>query len=304
VALYILNQKRAHLRDLEERFGVAVLIEADDSLTGATTHAIERGEPANPAREAARAAPQAFSPEALADEESEAPGEVEEIEAEGAEAEGEAAAAAPNGEGAAADATRRRRRRRRRRGGEWDGAEREPRPRESAARPEGDAPEAEEGEAAEPGEGEPALEGETQGGEREGRTDGRRGRRRRSRRPRFGGRELPQGAPAAPAEEGELMSEGEMALVDDGNEPGAPAAERNGQADDEPREIAPKAPAETAREPAPVATAEPAPAPKPEPAPAPKLLYSGEPSAPAADETPRPRRSGWWQKAKLTLIGD
>ena len=34
VALYILNQKRAHLRDLERRFGVAVLVEADDSLTG------------------------------------------------------------------------------------------------------------------------------------------------------------------------------------------------------------------------------------------------------------------------------
>ena len=44
VALYILNQKRANLRDLERRFGVAIAIEADDTLTGANYHAIERGE--------------------------------------------------------------------------------------------------------------------------------------------------------------------------------------------------------------------------------------------------------------------
>ena len=44
VALYILNQKRANLGDLERRFGVAIAIEADDTLTGANYHAIERGE--------------------------------------------------------------------------------------------------------------------------------------------------------------------------------------------------------------------------------------------------------------------
>jgi ribonuclease E len=46
VALYILNQKRTNLRDLERRFGVAIAVEADDTLTGANYHAIERGEPA------------------------------------------------------------------------------------------------------------------------------------------------------------------------------------------------------------------------------------------------------------------
>ena len=50
VALYILNQKRANLRDLERRFGVAVTVEADDTLTGANYHAIERGEPATGAK--------------------------------------------------------------------------------------------------------------------------------------------------------------------------------------------------------------------------------------------------------------
>jgi ribonuclease E len=50
VALYILNQKRAHLLDLERRFGVHVTVAADDTLTGANYHAIERGEPASGVR--------------------------------------------------------------------------------------------------------------------------------------------------------------------------------------------------------------------------------------------------------------
>ena len=39
VALYILNQKRVNLRDLERRFGVVIVVEADDTLTGANYHA-------------------------------------------------------------------------------------------------------------------------------------------------------------------------------------------------------------------------------------------------------------------------
>ena len=46
IALYILNQKRSLLRLIEERFGVSVTVEADDSLTGGAYHALERGEPA------------------------------------------------------------------------------------------------------------------------------------------------------------------------------------------------------------------------------------------------------------------
>jgi len=45
-ALYILNQKRQHLRNLEERFGVRLTVTADDSLSGSSYHALERGEPA------------------------------------------------------------------------------------------------------------------------------------------------------------------------------------------------------------------------------------------------------------------
>ncbi len=49
VALYILNQKRAKLNDLETRFGVTLTVAVDASLTGMIYHAIERGEPAIPA---------------------------------------------------------------------------------------------------------------------------------------------------------------------------------------------------------------------------------------------------------------
>ncbi len=54
VALYILNQKRMNLRNLERRFGVAIVVEADDALTGANYHAIERGEPATGVKDEAR----------------------------------------------------------------------------------------------------------------------------------------------------------------------------------------------------------------------------------------------------------
>ena len=46
VALYILNNKRSHLSELEGRFGVAVCFESDEHLTGTTYCGLERGEPA------------------------------------------------------------------------------------------------------------------------------------------------------------------------------------------------------------------------------------------------------------------
>ena len=49
VALYILNQKRPKLFDLEARFGVVLTIAVDDTLTGMVYHAIERGDFATPA---------------------------------------------------------------------------------------------------------------------------------------------------------------------------------------------------------------------------------------------------------------
>jgi ribonuclease E len=44
VALYILNQKRLTLRGIEERFGVSITIGSDDSLHGTNYYVLERGE--------------------------------------------------------------------------------------------------------------------------------------------------------------------------------------------------------------------------------------------------------------------
>ena len=57
VALYILNQKRAHLQELERRFGVHITVAADDTLTGAVYHALERGELASGPRSSLTPAP-------------------------------------------------------------------------------------------------------------------------------------------------------------------------------------------------------------------------------------------------------
>jgi ribonuclease E len=57
VALYILNQKRAHLHALENRFGVHITVAADDTLTGANYHALERGELASGPRVSTAPAP-------------------------------------------------------------------------------------------------------------------------------------------------------------------------------------------------------------------------------------------------------
>src|SRR6202048_4644535 len=44
VALYALNHKRAHLRALEERFQIAVMVNADASIGGQVSFVIEKGE--------------------------------------------------------------------------------------------------------------------------------------------------------------------------------------------------------------------------------------------------------------------
>jgi ribonuclease E len=44
VALYVLNQKRAHLRGLEERFAITITISADESVAAPQAFIIERGE--------------------------------------------------------------------------------------------------------------------------------------------------------------------------------------------------------------------------------------------------------------------
>ena len=47
VALYVLNHKRAHLRDLEDTFKVTIAINADATMTGPQSYTVERGEQAH-----------------------------------------------------------------------------------------------------------------------------------------------------------------------------------------------------------------------------------------------------------------
>jgi ribonuclease E len=169
VALYVLNHKRAHLRELEQRFRVAITVSADPSIGGQQPFVIERGEQVH-SIEAARAIAAQAPSAAPAEEE-------EEVEAELAvEDDVEEAEAGAERGGGEAPGRRRRRRRRRRRGEEPDLHQVAPAP--------------EEGEEAEPEPspsepaGEPLENAEAQAdNERRRRRRGRRGGRRR------GGRE-------------------------------------------------------------------------------------------------------------------
>ena len=116
VALYVLNQKRAHLRALEERFAITITINADETLIAPQAFAIDRGEQVH-TLEAAKALAQqtetTVAPLEEEDELEEAAGSDEEGESE-TPAEG---ATEQHGEGAGGR-RRRRRRRRGRNGGE------------------------------------------------------------------------------------------------------------------------------------------------------------------------------------------
>ncbi|MBA1157101.1 Rne/Rng family ribonuclease [Microvirga mediterraneensis] len=278
-AFYILNQKRIHLRDLEMRFGVAISIVADDSLHGTTTYAIERGEPALKLEH--KSAATGIQIDAIAIDEP-----VEEIEA---EAEDEAAEETQGSEERGEDGEgggRRRRRRRRRRGRDRDGFAGEAQGEEGveAGEAEGESDE-EEAEVGASGAEAPAAEAgetdeESRGGRR--RRRGRRGGRGRGRdetaeefalEEGFVAPDEVQAAPApteaAPAEAGSETLEPQQAA---GNEPivtpSHPVAE------------APVPP------PAPVA---------PEPEPVAVVLTPEDPN--------RPKRAGWWSKAKSVLSG-
>ncbi|MCP4386447.1 MAG: Rne/Rng family ribonuclease [Hyphomicrobiales bacterium] len=107
VALYILNQKRAHLSDLERRFGLSVAVHADEGLANGAHFAVERTDPAERA-ETARATVQPDSVQPSEDE------PVEEKANTDAPVNAEAADEPRSNE----DGPRRRRRRRRRGGGD------------------------------------------------------------------------------------------------------------------------------------------------------------------------------------------
>ncbi|MBR0775440.1 Rne/Rng family ribonuclease [Bradyrhizobium diazoefficiens] len=131
VALYVLNHKRGHLRDLENGFKVTLSIIADASVSGPQAYVIDRGEQVHTLEAAkallvaqATASPPPAAEEAYDEEEfdPELEAEIETEETEGLTE--EQAEAAPEQDGQ----RRRRRRRRRGRGGQRDGELREDTP--------------------------------------------------------------------------------------------------------------------------------------------------------------------------------
>ncbi|MGO9742162.1 MAG: Rne/Rng family ribonuclease [Roseiarcus sp.] len=327
VALYILNQKRAHLHDLEQRFGIAVFVEADDTLSGATYHAFERGEPASgrraseaelehrPAGYGAPPDDEDFTIEEIpeAEEEAEAPEAVaadEEIEPAEIDAEAEAEGEEARGDGEDGERGRRRRRRRRRRGGE---------------RPPGEFVAAE---APQPDDEGLAVVAEIGGDfsapaatapEEDTRAGSRRRRPRRGRRgvDRFAG---PGGE--EPASGGEIEAEGHAAGADATAEAAEPFEQpelpwHTPLAAAEPAEPVPvsvEPVQEDAGEPEPAAAAAESIEPAAEPVAAIEPMTSAEPEAeasaavepaePEAHEELGPRRTGWWQRARATIVGD
>ncbi len=114
VALYVLNQKRAHLRGLEERFAITITISADESVAAPQAFIVDRGEQVHSV-EAAKALAERSQTIAAPLEEDDDLEDLAAIddESEGEETETLAPALAPeNGEDGPP-----RRRRRRRRGG-------------------------------------------------------------------------------------------------------------------------------------------------------------------------------------------
>jgi ribonuclease E len=332
VALYVLNQKRAHLRDLERRFGVTILIAADDTLTGVNYHAFERGELATgvPAEDAAPsdiakydasiAADDEIEDEIAAEDETESEGEATAAgEASDEEAEGRPARHGARGEkvaGEEGEAGRRRRRRRRRRGerGPAEGFNPDaPQPTDAGLAvvaeiggdlqtpllaPEEAAPDAElseDGQIREPSH-----------------------RHRRARGPRRGDRDRgrPRHVESAPGEGEERPQAGETIDIPQFGFAGArraETAESDGARAEAAHDFAPREPAHLPpaaiqesvgdgpmfhdREPesretsARAATAEP---------------ISAEPEdagQPEADDPSRPKRSGWWRRARATFVG-
>ncbi|MBX9711871.1 MAG: Rne/Rng family ribonuclease [Xanthobacteraceae bacterium] len=122
VALYVLNHKRGHLRDLESSFKVTLAVIADPTITGQQSFVIDRGEQIHTleAAKAVLAAQVAAFPPEVEDtyvEEDEFADEDSELEGDEAE-DGSSEQSGPRAEGEAEGPRRKRRRRRRGRGGE------------------------------------------------------------------------------------------------------------------------------------------------------------------------------------------
>ena len=316
VALYILNQKRSHLSDLEARFGVCVTFEMDTHLTGMAYCAMERGEPASGIIQPARSFPIDEPEVAYVDEDEPVVSDDDDETAEGETTEATSASdPAPHEEGEG----RRKRRRRRGRGRDRESsgiAEDAPQPADDALAFVTDmgtlanAPVA----ADETDEGEDGETDTTEAGdskpEARRRRSRRGGRRNREREGREGeGREGELRDPAAASDaphmgESSAMEMGasltEAPTVDHAvvvadaphHAPEAEAPDASGVVDATP--VVEPAAAQIVAEPK-------AEAPEPE-ARAEDVPRRLEPVSSELDPA-QPKRSGWWQRAKATLGG-
>jgi ribonuclease E len=157
-ALYMLNHKRAHLSELEQRFRLVITVKADPGVMGQHPFVIEKNEQVHTLEQARAIAAQstvalpslARIEEEAEDEIDETYAEIETVEDEDVEERTEAEAETENGDSEARRGRRRRRRRGRRgeerddRGGERGGrGERAPVVAREAGEAEGDAPDEE-----------------------------------------------------------------------------------------------------------------------------------------------------------------
>ena len=326
VALYVLNQKRAHLRALEERFAITITVMADPTIAAPQAFAIDRGEQVHTPEAAKAIAEQNQTSAAPLEEDDDledaAALDSDEVDAENdadadAETDEEPAAAEVSGEQAENGGRRRRRRRRRGRNG---GAHAQPDHHEETADTAGEPAADENGElsandlAEEPGEAGIVARNKSQrdGGRR--RRRGRRGgRRNRPERADEGsppahehGSDESDDTPPSPEElTGAPPTEAELkaAVADlDAAPPfAAPAPSSAPVSAEAPRASAPVEQPEpprkrsTVRERAPTAIAAdsspPAPAQPSSPPPEPVITEVGD-----TENTDKPRRSGWWSR--------
>jgi ribonuclease E len=339
IALYSLNQKRAHLRALEERFRIAIMVNADATVGGQLSFVIEKGDQVHSLEQAKALAlqpPAAAAPiEEDEEEEYEDEAEAESEEAAVSASEEEAHGATEGGTG-----RKRKRRRRGRRGGE--GREPFPPEREDFAQEADFAPVAGEHEAGRSDEALHAAGAELERpaeppgeGERRRRRRGRRGgrRNRRGREEGFPPETAVEPTPADYAAEsagevrlaaaGESEPESAAAGASESEALAAPIVEADSDAvpthEPEPtHQVQPEearspqiaAPAtpeasestrrrSTVREPAPQAWGDDA-------APPPPTFTGSAPtiepvvtSSAASEDSDRPRRSGWWSRRVL-----
>jgi len=293
VALYVLNQKRAHLADLETRFAIAITVSTDANLLGTRYFEVERGEFVG---NEGRVVPTPFKAEAITsdvdDEALDAAAEAAALDAETGGTETAAAEAQDQSErGEGENGRRRRRRRRRRRGGERD--EQGQQLDGAQGDDEGDEGEEDGDEAMTPAAAEPAVEAVAEiapkSAAEEPAAEPVKPKRSRARKPKAEAAKETEAkadivvAEAAPAEAEKpkrSRSRKKVVPITEGGEAVAEAAPA-------PAETKAEAPA-AAPEVAPVAAPEPAPVRAPAEEPVAVVLTEPDPN--------RPKRGGWWNR--------